>query len=412
MRRAAAIAALAVSGALVSCARPPAVPTCRVEMRQFAREILAEGYLTALVSTKVTAPTDVDEALHLNWIIADGTPVKAGEVVARFDETPWRRELDAAQSDRAGVELKSDRHRVGREVDEQRSEIDVAVAQSELAHARRFQAKDELIFSRNERIESGLDADLARHREEHALEVRGVQGRISEGEGRLIDLESQQVAQKLGRAEKGLAALTAVAPGAGLAVLVRNWRGNPPQPGDTVWPGMPLAEIPELSKMQAEILVLEADAGGLAAGESARVRIEARAGTEVAAKVERVDKIAKPRVRNMAVQYFGATLALDATDATTMKPGQRIVARVQVVALAQALVVPRTAVFEDGEKRHVFRRRGRGFEAVDVQVLAFANGLAALAGGVAAGDELALVDPREKKSAGASAADKAGGPGT
>ncbi len=130
---------------------------------------------------------------------------------------------------------------------------------------------------------------------------------------------------------------------------MRGWRGNPPQPGDTIWPGQPIAEIPELARMQAEVFVLEADAGGLAADQPARVTIEARGGVEIAGQVERVDKVAKPRVRNVPVQYFGATLSLAATDAATMKPGQRVVARVEVVALPRALVVPRTAVFEEGE---------------------------------------------------------------
>ncbi|MEO8504541.1 MAG: HlyD family efflux transporter periplasmic adaptor subunit [Acidobacteriota bacterium] len=386
---------IALVAMATGCDKSPTVQTCRVEDKAFSREIVAEGFLTAVVSTKVTAPTDIDEGLNLNWIIADGTPVKAGEVIARFDETPWRLALDSAHGDGEKVQLKKDRHHVGREVDERRSELDLGVAQYELEHAEHFQAKDELVFSRNERIESELDAGLARHKQEHALEVRGVQGRISEGEGRLIEIEGQQATQRLGRAEKGLKALTAKSPSAGLAILLRNWRGNPLQPGDIVWPGQALAEIPDLSNMQAEILVLEADAGGLAAGQSARVRLETSSATEVAGKVERVDKVAKPRVRNVPVQYFGATVSLASTDPNTMRPGQRVTARVSVVALPHALVVPRTAVFEDSDKRWVFRRQGASFERVEVQVVANSNGLVALTG-VVAGDELALVDPRQR----------------
>jgi|CXWL01.1.fsa_nt_gi multidrug resistance efflux pump len=381
-----------------ACARPPAIPTCRVEERDFRREIVAEGYLQAEHTTKVTAPTDVDDGLSLQWLVADGTPVATGEVVARFDETPWRRALDSAEGERAGVGLKEDRHRVGREVDGKRSELDVGVARAELAQAERFQAKDALVFSRNERVESELDADLARRREAHAIEVRGVQGEISQGEGRLIALEGEQARQNVVRAEKGLASLTAVAPSAGLAVLVRTWRGETPKPGDMVWPGQPIAEIPDLSSMQAEILVLEADAGGLAVGQSAKVRVEAHAapdaGADVAAKVERVDKVAKPRIRNVPVQYFGATLSLAATDPKTMKPGQRVLARVEIVSLPKALVVPRTAVFQVDGKSVVYRRQADAFVPVEVEVTASANGLSALGKGVAAGDELALVDPR------------------
>jgi len=404
------VAVLVTCAALGGCAGPREVPTVRVERREFVREIVAEGHLSAVVSTKITAPTDVDEALRLNWIVADGTPVAAGEVIARFDETPWRLELDSARGDLAGVGLKRDRHRVERAADESRSELDLGVARQELEHAERFQAKDEVVFSRNERIESELDAGLARRKEGHALEVLGVQRRIAAGEGRLIDLEGEQADHHLDRATKGLSALTAVAPSGGLVVLVRSWRGASPQPGDTIWPGQPIAEIPELTTMQAEVFVLEADAGGLAAGQEASVEVEARGGVEIRAKVERVDKVAKPRVRNLPVQYFGATLSLASTDPATMKPGQRVLARVKVVALTDALVVPRTAVFEAGDLRRVLRRVGDDFEPVEVEVLASANGLVALGRGVAAGDVLALVDPDREGGTGAAGAGREGEP--
>ncbi len=403
-RRAAAILLAAIGCA--ACARDPQVPTCRVETRDFTREILAEGYLEAVDSTPVTAPTEVDSGLHLDWIVADGTPVRSGDVIARFDDSDWIEERDSAAGDRAGVELQLDRHRVGTASDRRRSELDIATARAELEEAERFQAKDEQVFSRNDRIESQLDANLARRREAHAREVAGVQERISSGEGRLIALEGEQADQKLARAERGLAALTARAPSDGLAVLERNWRGNSLQPGDTVWPGQPIAEIPDLTRMRAEIFVLEADAGGLEPGQSATVRLDAHPEQEVDARVERVDKVAKPRRRDLEVQYFGATLSLARTDPATMKPGQRVTARVRVVSLPAALVVPRTALFDRGGGKIVFRRGEKGFEAVAVEVTAVANGLAALAGGVAPGDVLALVDPRaesHRKPAGESA---------
>src|SRR5262249_39355773 len=107
---------VAVALGLGACAAPGRVPTCHVERRAFVREIVADGYLSAVVSTKVMAPADAG-AMNLDWIIDDGTPVKKGDVIARFDETPWRKELDSANNDGGKARLKSERHGVARQVD-------------------------------------------------------------------------------------------------------------------------------------------------------------------------------------------------------------------------------------------------------------------------------------------------------
>jgi hypothetical protein len=151
--------------------------------------------------------------------------------------------------------------------------------------------------------------------------------------------------------------------------------------------------------MQAEIWVLEADAGGLAAGQRAEVWVEAHPETAHRAVVERVDALAKPRLRGSPVQYFAAVLALEETDPATMKPGQRVRAVIEAEARPGALVVPRQAVFERDGDRIVYRRRGRGFEAVPVTVGPSTAALAVIESGLAEGDEVALADPERRPAA-------------
>ncbi len=179
---------------------------------------------------------------------------------------------------------------------------------------------------------------------------------------------------------------------------------EPPRVGDTVWSGMPLAEIPDLSEMQAEVYVLEADAGGLAVGKPATVVVESRPGVEHPARIARVDTLAKPRLSGSPVQYFAVTLALapgsppamGAMGAMgTVKPGQRVLARLRLEERRGALVVPREALFQRGGATVVYRRRGgaHGFEPVPVTLGPASVGAAVVETGVAAGDQVALRDP-------------------
>ena len=48
--------------------------------------------------------------------------------------------------------------------------------------------------------------------------------------------------------------------------------------------------------MQAEVYVLEADAGGLLPGQTATVTVESAPGVTCPARIARVDALAKPRI--------------------------------------------------------------------------------------------------------------------
>ncbi len=178
--------------------------------------------------------------------------------------------------------------------------------------------------------------------------------------------------------------------------------------GQVVWSGQTLAEIPDLTKLEAEVWVLEADAGGLAPGRTATVTLEAHGGQRVGAKVKSVDALARPRLRNVPIQYFGAVLSLDATDASRMKPGERVSATVDLGGAKDVLVVPRSAVFERAGKSVVFRLARGSFSPVPVTLGAAALGRVAVTSGIAAGDVIALVDPEARPAATPSPAAGAG----
>lgn len=397
---------LVLVGLLTACAGEPPVPTARVERRPWTREVLAEGFLKAVKATPLTAPTDAQRPMRIEWLLADGSVVAAGDSLVRFAAHELEVELESARRDGEGVGLKRAGQRVQRDVTRTKAELEIGVAHAELAVAERMQPKDELVFSRNERIQAELDAALARQREEHAESVRTIGERVAAGEAELIEVEGRQVTVREDRAEAGLAALAVTAPHDGLFVLARGWRGETTKLGDTLWPGQPFGEIPDTRELEAEVFVLEADAGGLAVDLPARVILEARPDERIEAKVKRVDKVAKPRRRGLAVQYFGATLSLAATDPAWMKPGARVRAWLELARREEALVVPEAALVDEGERRIVFRRRGDDFEPLPVVVEAAGGGVAVLAEAgdagarLAVGDEVALVDPRPAEQRG------------
>ena len=378
---------------VVACAGPDGTPTYRVERRQFVHRVTAEGTLKAETTTPLTVPTDVRHTVRLAWLAPDGGVVEEGDVVVRFDPTEMRERLEEGRADLRSAGLEVDKSRVDSDVKVSAIETKLKVADLELDHAQRFQKSDAQVFSRQEIIESEIDEELALDRKDHAIDSRRTQQSLGRTELELLAIKQRQAQLTIDQARDGLSALEVRAPHGGIITLVRNWRGEVPQVGSQMWRGQQIAEIPDLSIMEAEVFVLEADAGGLEAGKPATLVIEADPGKSYAAKIRRVDAVAKTHFRGSPVQYFGVVLELEAEPTAAMKPGQRVRATLILDRVDDAMVVPRQAVVqEDGESR-VFVRAGGGFEPRRVETGASSVGLVVITDGLAEGELIALSPP-------------------
>jgi HlyD family secretion protein len=380
------------------------VPLAAVERRDFIHQVPAEGNLRAARSAAVLVPVPGARAgsFRIAWVAEDGARVRAGDVVVRFDPTDLAKALRAAEAKLETARLKTAGQRSGLEADIANLEREAAMALVELDNARHFQKKDGLIFSRHEIIQSEMDQQLAAGKELHAREQQAGRRELGRASLDLLAIDVRRAETEIRQARAGLQALQVTAPNDGVLILDRYGPGGePPRVGDTVWSGMTLAEIPDLSEMQAEVYVLEADAGGLAVGKPATVVVESQPRVKRPARIARVDSLAKPRLSGSPVQYFAVTLtfapgSLRAMGAMgTVKPGQRVLARLRLEERRGALVVPREAVFQRGGATVVYRRRGggHGFEPAPVTLGPAGVGTAVIETGVAEGDLVALQDP-------------------
>ena len=380
------------------------VPTLEVTRSEaFVRRVTADGYLRAVEATPLTAPADSQQPMKVAWVAVDGSQVRAGDVVVRFDAAEMQRELANSQDDVTAAERQIERERALGGSTARRRDRTAALAGIELEMARSLQTDDERILSRNEIIETRIDADVAKAKADHARQVKHVEGAVSRSQRQVHDITRRHAQSAVERAEQGLARLEIVAPQDGLLVLERDWRGNALRVGDTIWPGQKVAEIPRVTAMEAELYVLEADAGDLVPGLPAELVIEAYPERIHEAKLTKIDTLAKPRHQEVPVQYFAVTLSLAATDAAVMKVGQRVRGTL-VLEQGDAIVVPRQAVFERDGRMFVHRRDGDRFEEVEVTLGSSSAGRVVITAGLSEGDRIALRDPDAPDPAAAAAA--------
>ncbi|HTR50598.1 MAG TPA: HlyD family efflux transporter periplasmic adaptor subunit [Kofleriaceae bacterium] len=385
--------------------------TFTVDKAKFVRRVHAEGNLRPVKATPILVPESEGDfgALKVAWLAPDGTAVKKGDVLVRFDPSAPEKQLRDGEADRASANAKLGEEQIKSKAAIADRKTDAELANDELAEQRKFQSKDRTIFSRNQIIESEVDEQLDTAKQQHAEKAQQIEGRLSKSNTAVIAVERQKADLSISHAKTALASMQVVAPHDGIFVLNRNWRGETPKLGDSLEPGEDVGELPLLDEMEAEVFVLEVDGSGLADKQPAEVVVEARPDHVYQGKIRLVDKLAKPRQPGSPVQYFAVVIALAETDRAVMKPGQRVRATL-VLDQEDALAVPRQAVIDREGKNIVYRQTASGFEPVTVELGTATAGRVVIKSGLAAGDVIALRDPTHAADAAGSAAGSASSP--
>ena len=414
-RVAVAVAAVVALGAigfgLMGSIERPGVATVEVKPGRFVREVEARGSLKAVKATPILVPPESGRQQKVAFLAKDGAFVKAGETVVEFDPYDAEREAADGQSDLDAARAKIDKASAEGGKNQAALGLDRDVAKEQLDSAETFKLTDEALYSRHQIIESQLDRDLFQAKADVAQRKLAASGKLSSTERALGEIDASKARLKVTIAEKGLRSLKIQAPHDGLLMLERNWRGEMPSVGDTLWPGQKVAEVPDLTRLEARVFVLEADGAGLKVGQKARFVIEGRPGEEYEASVSRVEPLAKTRDWQSPVKYFETVLSLARDEAGELKPGQKVRATLRLDEADAVLTIPRGAVFDKDGKRVVYRKNGSGFAPVEVEAERQSISHLVVAKGLAAGDVIALRDPTAKRAL-TSSGTTSGGPGT
>jgi biotin carboxyl carrier protein len=221
---------------------------------------------------------------------------------------------------------------------------------------------------------------------------------------RLAELARDEGQAELKRTEANAERMVLRAPMDGLVVMMTIQRRGSAEAaqiknGDQVGPGTPVMQIVDLSSMIVNASVNQADAEQLRIGAKAHVRFDAFPGLELPAEVTAI--AALPRASVFQADYVKevpVTLRLLRTDPRVI-PDLSVSADVVLDSEAEAVIVPREAIFTDGAEGRpfVFLQQPGGWVRRDVE-LGKANYVAStVRSGLKAGDVVATARPPVKK---------------
>ncbi len=346
------------------------------------------GELRAPQSDVISCPRVEGWEAQIKWLAEDGAEVQAGDSVVEFDATRATRDLEDRRTrvQQAAIE---------REGREQAVAVEIARRQAALERAEIEVSKARLDASVPPEVRS-------------ALENRRVQATLLEREAALekarLDLDAYRTSSKsdvevqrlteekavraLDSSERSIAAARVAAPRAGIFMVSRHFRWDLDrtfQPGDNVWPGMAVATIPDLARMEVAATLSQVDHGRVASGMAARVVIDTFPDRVFVGRVEEVGSVA-PETRDRA--GFPVRISLEKTDPTVMRPGLSVRVEVSRARWKAAVAVPRGAV--TFEKADAFVHRAGFGGRRSVELLGCTPTVCAVRSGISEGDRVRL----------------------
>ncbi|TWI07954.1 efflux RND transporter periplasmic adaptor subunit [Aerolutibacter ruishenii] len=363
------VVAMSLLLALAGCGHEAAAPVVEtVTAGPLLLSVHGDGELKSAKSTPLMVPGSQWAERQLAWALPEGSPVRKGELIARFSAEQGKLELAQAMVDlernalaRAGKEgdLATGRGRVA---------VDLSQVGTQLGIARRYADADIDTIARNEVLDAVQDVRFLGTKQDTLQWRQGQLGHRGGAELAVLDAQRATYTINAKRRQDDLDALELRAPHDGVLMLAANWTGDKPQVGSSLRAGFEFGSLPDVSAMEVELSLPQLEAQGLKAGDTVLLAPVGRPGQAITTKLSWVASGAKVRSRQSPVKYVSMKAPVPATAVRDFRlvPGQRMRAQVQLFKAASALSVPNIAISSEDGKSFVQVLAGRELQRREV----------------------------------------------
>jgi HlyD family secretion protein len=366
IRRLPALLALAAASTSSGGARRTAPIELVVTRGDLRDRLVLTGELDAVAAENLVVPRTTEWLIQLRWLEADGTVVKAGQRVAEFDNSAFV--ADLSEKKLAAIQATQD-------LEKQRDQNGIARADKAIVVER---AKSEL---ESARLTAAVEKDSlpARVWQENQLDFERKQTAYAKAKDELdaqqksaaLDVKVREIAldrslREIRAAEEAIEKVELRAPRDGVVVIANHPReGRKLEVGDTIWVGLPVVRLPDLTTMRVKAALSDVDDGRVAVGMRAICTLDAHGERQIDGVVTEISPVAREPSQKSQRRSFQVVVALTGADREQLLPGLSVKVEVEGRALQGALIAPRVAL--DFEAAPVKLRTVAG-EGIDVDI--------------------------------------------
>jgi HlyD family secretion protein len=341
-----------------------------IASRSMSYWVDASGTLRASSVRNFSAPPPFGEywQFQIVSLAPEGNNVKAGDSLINFDAQKVREDLQRYQSelDQANKEL--EKTRVSIDLERQELTSRLAAAENKFEKLKLKQGTGSDIEASNVIEKDNLAVEQARREVEALKERIEWHKKSSEASYNIIGSRKARAENRVKSIQKGMDGFQAKADRDGVVVYKVKWNGERFRVGETVWSGMPVIEIPELSTILAEALVPEVDIGKIKIGQHAEVSIDAFPGRSFPGTVKSIGTLVRPKSWDIPNKVLDVQVALEQLDIAVMRPAMSIRLKIETNSIADCVAIPLKAVLTTAEGAMVKVKSDTGWRSQKVKL--------------------------------------------
>lgn len=362
---------------------------------EFKISVVEQGEIRAAKATTVVTPRVGWSSLTITYLVPEGTTVKEGDIVAKFEPGEVLKRQQDAES----------------ELNILKADMEKAVANnnSTISDAEANLKSQELAFelSKLGLEKSKYDAEMERRssflkfQQDSIALTRakdGLKSKLIVGKSEIaqLKLKIKQAENNLQNAMDDLNKLTVKAPIPGLVVYEQSWStGRKIEKGSQMWPNSPIMQLPDLSAVQTTTEINEVDISRIKKEQEVVVKLDAFPQYSYKGKVVEVASVGKQKSNTSTAKVFDVVINITNQD-SIMKPGMTTSNEIIIETIKLAKYVPIESVFEENGKSFVYVKSAFGNKKVEVKTGPKNENFAVILDGLSKGELVALSNPEQK----------------
>jgi len=366
--------------------------TATVSKGEFVVSVTGTGELKAKNQTDIYAPEQLRNLgiyqIKIQYIVDEGTRVKAGDLVARLDPTDISTKIS---EETLNVQKKESEYK--------QAELDTTLtlrdARSELLGIK-FSLQEKKLIKEQSKYEAPAvirqaELDYERTEKNYDEKVANYRTKVEQAKTKMeiIGNDLQKARNKLNDLLGLSSRLTIMAPEDGMVIYAKDWNGKKRVAGTAINMWDPdVAALPDLSVMEAVTYINEVDIQKIKEGQKVGITLDADPNKILTGSVSSIANIGEQKPGSEA-KVFEVVISVNEKD-STLRPAMTTACKIVSKSFPDAISVPLEAVRNDGSGSYVVVKSGTRRYKQEVKTGAMNETSIIIADGLK-GDETVLI---------------------
>ena len=369
----------------------------------FTITVTTTGELIAKNSKDIRGPEGGRQAgiyqMKISNIVAEGTQVKAGDLVAEIDRT----EIAGKMQEAALNIEKAQAEYTSAKLD---TELTLSAAREDIVNLEFAEEQSKLLKEQSiyeaPSVKKQVDLDFEKTARQLKQTRINYKTKAAQAKAKMQTVQAtlSQEQRKLQQLSDAVAQFTILAPSPGIVVYFREWSGKKRIVGSTINAWDPIvATLPDLDTMESIVYINEVDVQKIQKGQGVRLGLDSDPSRKFTGNIVSIANIGEQRP-NSDSKVFEVRILIHERD-TTLRPSMTTSNTIYISTIPNKLFIPLECLHTEGTQTFVYKKEGSTIIKQQIEIGATNENEATVERGLTEKDQVFISTPAEdqRKSA-------------